>query len=169
MGPFTSKMPLWHTTFYNAVGLACHLCDARVSLQLIKCLGEIPLLSAIAGNAKEAFDLLRDLGANTTHINSRKHALLHYATHFANLETMRTLTDVDVRGQDATARDQDGLTAQQLPEKRQPISEMKAALADLVQVWRNPNGTDDGTTDEGNYFYGSVEYFGRDGTTMRDK
>ncbi|KAI1274243.1 ankyrin repeat-containing domain protein [Xylaria sp. FL0933] len=157
--PFTGETPLARAAYFNVVGLVRPLCDAGVSLEPMDRYGDTPLFVALEGNSTDAFVLLLRLGANTAHINNAKRTLLHQAANFASLETMRALTNIGVRGQDATAREKDGLTAQELLEKRQPTSEMKAAFAHLLQVWCASDGSDDGESDDENYFHDAVEYF----------
>ncbi|KAI0424611.1 ankyrin repeat-containing domain protein [Xylaria sp. FL1042] len=130
----TSATPLWRAAFNSSVGMIRCLYDAGANLESPNIRGQTPLFGAAQAQSKETLALLLRLGANAAHIDKKIRTLLHHTARSASLEMIQSLTDVGVRGQDAAARDADGLTAQQLLDKRQPGPEMTAASARLVQV-----------------------------------
>jgi ankyrin repeat protein len=154
----TGSTPMTRAVVENAVGMIRCLYDAGASLESTNSDRDTALFVAIESHMKEAAVLLLSLGANAAHVNRKGRTLLHYAAVFLRFETMRTFTEVNVRGQDATARDQDGLTAPQLLEKRQPDAETRTAFAHLVQAWCRPKEADDGASDEEDRFHDAVEF-----------
>ncbi|KAI0403872.1 hypothetical protein F4802DRAFT_569705 [Xylaria palmicola] len=162
----TSATPLWRAAFNGSVGMVRCLYDAGANLESPNILGQTPLFGAAQAYSNETLALLLRLGANAAHTDRRMRTLLHHTARSASLEMIRSLPDVGVRGQDAAARDADGFTAQQLLDKRQPGSEMRAAFARLVQVWCSVDDeTDDDASAEEDRFYDAVEYLGGDEST----
>ncbi|KAI1313279.1 hypothetical protein F5Y03DRAFT_338577 [Xylaria venustula] len=154
------KTPMYYAVYCNAVDIVRYLYNAGASLESEDNNGDTPLFAAIENSGKEAAILLLRLGVNTTHVNRKQRTLLHYAARLSSLNMMRTLRDVSIRGQDATARDEDGFTAQQLLEKRQPIPtpEMRKVFTQLEQTWCRPKEADDGVSDEEDCFHDAVEF-----------
>lgn len=156
---FTGETPMVRAAARNSVDMIRRLYTAGASLEETNRYGETPLFAATERGATEALALLLRLGANAAHVDNQMRTLLHHAARHVKLEAMRTLTDVGVRGQDATARNKDGSTAQQLLEKRHPVPEMRAAFARLVQVWCSEDEeADDDVSAEEDCFYDAVEY-----------
>ncbi|KAI0506307.1 hypothetical protein F5B22DRAFT_624390 [Xylaria bambusicola] len=162
----TGATPLWRAAFNGCVGMVRCLYDAGANLESPNIDGQTPLFGATQASSKEALVLLLRLGANAAHVDRKMRTLLHYTARSARLEMIPSLTDVGVRSQDATARDVDGLTAQQLLDKRQPGLETRAAFARLVQVWCSPDdGADDDSSTEEDCFYDAIEYLGGNEST----
>ncbi|KAI0439743.1 hypothetical protein F4803DRAFT_553807 [Xylaria telfairii] len=122
----------------NAVDVMRCLYHSGASLDTADSEGETPIFAAVRSDKKEAAILLLGLGANAAHVNGKKRTLLHNVAYHASFETMLSLTTVVVRGLDATAQDQQGFTAQQSLEKRQPDSKMRAVFARLVASGADP-------------------------------
>jgi len=159
--PLTGSTPMWTAAFRNSVGIVRCLHDAGAGLESMNSSGETPLFAAVESGATEALLLLLCLGANTAHVNKRTRTLLHHAAAVSSLQAIRTCAGVGVRGQDAAARDQDGRTAQQLLDKRDPDSEMREAFVRLVRMWCSAEVDDDASAEE-DCFYDAVEYLGGD-------
>lgn len=140
--------PIMRAMYANHVGIVRCLYDAGASLESKDNYGRTPIERAIIFDSPEVAALLLRLGANTACVDNYNRTLLRYVANFSSLEMIRTLTDVDVRGQDATAVDQGGSTAQDCLDWRQADPELREAFADLARAWCRPRKVDDGSSDE---------------------
>ncbi|KAI1423227.1 hypothetical protein F5Y12DRAFT_553733 [Xylaria sp. FL1777] len=165
INPFTHETPLLRAGHYNSVGMVRCLYDAGASLESPNGDGETPIIAAASGDAEAALVLLLRLGADTDHVDKQKRTLLHHMATSASLEMMRNLTDanadINIKGQDAMARDQNGRTAQQVLELRQPGPELREVFARLVRQWSSTTGDanddDEDASSEEDCFYDAIE------------
>ncbi|KAI1121112.1 hypothetical protein F5Y10DRAFT_109399 [Nemania abortiva] len=131
------EMPMICAAYGNAVDMIHCLYHAGASLESTDHRWRTPLCVAVWKNAKEAAILLLRLGANAAYVGSDRWTLLHYVAWFSSLGMTRALASVDARGPDATARDIDGWTAQEILEWRESgsDSEKRAAFVELTRRW----------------------------------
>ncbi|KAI1358912.1 hypothetical protein F5Y08DRAFT_94250 [Xylaria arbuscula] len=166
---YIDATPIWCAADHNFVGMIRCLYDAGASLESKNDQGRTPLLAAIMSDSLEAAALLFRLGANAACVNNRNGTLLQHVACYSSLKTMRTLTDVDVRGQKATAWNTSGRTAQYWLDRRQPDLELREAYADLARAWCRPEEADEVASDEEDAcgdedFHDAVEFVDGDNT-----
>jgi ankyrin repeat protein len=96
---------------------------------------------AIMWNRPTILSVLLTSGADYMVEDNRHSTILHYAAMYADSETLKTLIAHPLRGLDTDAKDTDGLTADDLADKRDGVtSEWRTSFKDLIEgiFWSDP-------------------------------
>ena len=126
--------PLRLSACHNRAATTATLIQYGADLNMVERFGQTPLHGAVFENSHEAITQLLAAGANYTLQTTSGNTIMHWAANEGDQQTLKILSEAQMRGVDVNAKNADGITATELAATRCVHDEaLRASFEELVQ------------------------------------